>query len=56
MPGPQRRYSTEVRARAVRMVLEHRDAHPSESAAINSIADKIGCNGPFCDHVLLRFR
>jgi transposase len=25
------------------MVVEHRDAHPSESAAINSIADKIGC-------------
>lgn len=37
------RYSPEVRARAVRMVLEHRDAHESEWAAMKSIAEKIGC-------------
>jgi len=37
------RYSPEVRARAVRMVFEHRGEHASEWAAITSIASKIGC-------------
>lgn|SRR5512134_501507 len=39
----QTRYSPEVRARAVRMVLEHRGDHASEWTAIGSIASKIGC-------------
>src|SRR4051794_12249854 len=39
----QTRYSPEVRARAVRMVSEHRGEHASEWAAIGSIAAKIGC-------------
>jgi len=39
------RYSPEVRARAVRMVLEHQRDHPSQWAAICSIASKIGCTG-----------
>jgi transposase len=39
------RYSPEVRARAVRMVLEHGDDHASQWAAIGSIAAKIGCTG-----------
>ena len=39
----QTRYSPEVRARAVRMVVEHRGEHASEWAAIGSIAAKIGC-------------
>jgi transposase len=39
----QTRYSPEVRARAVRMVSEHRGEHASEWAAIGSIASKIGC-------------
>ncbi len=39
------RYSPEVRARAVRMVLEHRSDYPSQWAAMNSIASKIGCTG-----------
>jgi transposase-like protein len=39
------RYSPEVRARAVRMVLEHQGDHPSQWAAIGSIASKIGCAG-----------
>jgi len=38
------RYSPEVRARAVRMVFDHRDAHASQWAAICSIASKIGCS------------
>jgi transposase len=37
------RFSPEVRARAVRMVLEHGAAHESQWAAISSIAEKIGC-------------
>jgi len=37
------RYSPEVRERAVRMVQEHLNDYPSEWAAIESIAPKIGC-------------
>ena len=38
-------YSPEVRARAVRMVVEHRGEYDSRWAAISSIAAKIGCSG-----------
>ena len=37
------RYSPEVRARAVRLVLEHGTDYPSQWSAIESIASKIGC-------------
>lgn len=39
----QRRYSSEVRERAVRLVLEHQEEYESQWAAISSIASKIGC-------------
>ena len=38
----QTRYSPEVRARAVRMILEHRGEHSSDWAAISPSASKIG--------------
>ena len=38
-----RRFSPEVRERAVRMVLEHAEKHESQWAAIRSIAEKLGC-------------
>ena len=37
------KFSPEVRARAVRMVREHRGDHSSQWATIASIAAKIGC-------------
>jgi transposase-like protein len=40
--GDQSKYPAEVRERAIRLVLEQREQHPSEWAAISSIAIKLG--------------
>jgi transposase len=40
--GRPSRFSPEVRERAVRLVMEQRPAHPSEWAALQTVATKLG--------------
>lgn len=47
---PTKPYSPEVRERAVRMVFDHAPEYPSQWAAIQSIAEKIGCSGETLRH------
>ena len=39
-----KRYPDELRARAVRMCLEHESEYRSRSAAISSVSQKVGCS------------
>ena len=40
--GRRSRFSPEMRERAVRLVMEQRPAHPSEWAALQAVAPKLG--------------
>ena len=48
--GKATKYSPELRARAVRLVVEHADEYPSQWAASTSMAEKIGCSGETLRH------
>jgi transposase len=43
MSKKRKRYAPEVKERAVRLLQDCRDEHPSEWAALCSVASKIGC-------------
>ena len=53
MNGPVR-YPAELRERAIRLVREHRREHPSEWAAMTSIAAKLGASPETVRHWVRR--
>ncbi len=48
--GRPRKYSPEVRERAVRLVFDHEHQHDSQWAAIRSVSEKIGCTAETLRH------
>ena len=48
--GTTKRYSPEIRERAVRLGLDHEHEHDSQWAAIRSVAEKIGCTAETLRH------
>ena len=48
--GRPRKYSPEVRERAVRLVFDHEHQHDSQWAAIRSVAEQIGCTAETLRH------
>jgi len=48
--GKARKYSPEVRERAVRLVFDHDHEHDSQWGAIRSVAEKIGCTSETLRH------
>ena len=52
--GRNTRYSPEVRERAIRMVMEHRQDYPSEWATMVSVSEKLGMTAETLRHWVRR--